>query len=167
MQDLKKVTYSTDDLFTLLDGTGSEHHTAEPCWRRGFWGVSVKRANRLLASLQSSSNHITPVMTCVLHHCLWGGDLNMKGDECKPPTASVVSALFTRHLMQTVISFVFISTLTLTPRRRQRLCNLAGWIVRHTRSPDSDAQTAPGENMQKTVTGQSYNILFTEWNHFP
>lgn len=56
---LDRLTYSTNDLFTLSDARGFEHHTAEPCWRRGFWGVSVVRANGMHGSCRTWTNHIT------------------------------------------------------------------------------------------------------------
>lgn len=45
---LLSLTNTTDDIFTLLDGAGSEHHTAEASRLRGFWGVSVNRTNHVL-----------------------------------------------------------------------------------------------------------------------
>lgn len=82
LTNLNGLTNSTNDLFTLSDALCFEYQTAEPSWRRGFWGVSVKRANGLLRSCQfepiRSQLHIASLPV--------GSDLNIKQADCKPPT---------------------------------------------------------------------------------
>lgn len=57
--ELVRLTYSTNNLLTLPDARGFEHHTTEACCRRGFWGVSVERANDLLWSCHAWTNRTT------------------------------------------------------------------------------------------------------------
>lgn len=87
--ELDRLTYSTNDLLTLSDALGFEHHTTEACWRRGFWGVSVERANGLLGSCHLNQSH----HSCVLHHCLQGSDPHTKQGDCKPPMQKKSSCL--------------------------------------------------------------------------
>lgn len=140
LTNLNGLTNSTNDLFTLSDALRFEYQTAEPSWRRGFWGVSVKRANGLLRSCQ-----FEPIRSQLRIASLpVGSDLNIKQADCKPPTQKKCSCLlFSRWWVQT--NQLFKLTWKLTPRRKQKLCNPAGWIFLRKRSLDSGAQTIPAK----------------------
>lgn len=144
---IRCLTDATNDLFTLLDGAGSEHHAAEACWRRGFWGVSVKRKPITRESHLGPANCNRAVTARVVASpCDWGGWLQ--------PTASWQQQGWAgKNLRLDRTEWCLLQKIKnemLTPRRMQILCNLVDQISRHRKSLDSDARKVPEERWRSS-----------------